>query len=229
MATPDQAERESVALQMALAANLMMAKFKLVAAESGKTWIFHMALYIAPRQVARSACLARLPRPFSFHLRAPCVCRYGNLWAFSTAKLESRGKRMKKVARKQTSSRKTSTATKTITKKHRGGPASKKGKKPQVTTYEVHGYKGNKCLSMLGKTTYREERLFADVDAPHHRKREQLLNIGKILVPRKVKQDQQLWGDKIPSGIDRTVVGLLVAMVEGRIQPLYSIEGKYQA
>ena len=63
----------------------------------------------------------------------------------------------------------------------------------------------------------------------HQRKRDQLLNIGKILVPRKVKQDQQLWGDKIPSGIDRTVVGLLVAMVEGRIQPLYSIEGKCQA
>ena len=137
---------------------------------------------------------------------------------------------MKRVARKQTSSRKTSTATKTITKKKRDGLKSKLGKKPQTETYEVRGYQGNKCLSMLGKTTYREERLFADVDAPHERKKEQLLQIGKILVPRKVKQDlQSHWGENIPSGIDMTVVSLLAAMVEGRIQPLYSIEGKCQA
>ena len=56
MKTADEAERHAVALQMAVAANAMTQKFKLCAAESGKTWIFHMALYIAPRQVARCLC-----------------------------------------------------------------------------------------------------------------------------------------------------------------------------
>ena len=55
LATPDATAREEVALQMAIAANAMMEKFKTVATESGKTWIFHIALYIAPRQVFRCA------------------------------------------------------------------------------------------------------------------------------------------------------------------------------
>lgn len=45
--------KEAVALRMARAANEMMRWFKVVAKESGKTWIFHIALYIAPRQLAR--------------------------------------------------------------------------------------------------------------------------------------------------------------------------------
>ena len=53
MAAFDAAARESVALRMAVAANAMTEKFKVVAKESGKTWIFHIALFIAPHQVAR--------------------------------------------------------------------------------------------------------------------------------------------------------------------------------
>ena len=53
METADEAARHAVALQMAIAANRMTAQFKVVAKESGKTWIFHIALYIATRQVAR--------------------------------------------------------------------------------------------------------------------------------------------------------------------------------
>ena len=53
MATDTEAARESVALKMAVSANAMTEKFKTVATESGKTWIFHLALYIAPRQVHR--------------------------------------------------------------------------------------------------------------------------------------------------------------------------------
>ena len=53
MATPDEAARKEVALRMVVAANAMTTWFKLVAKESGKTWIFHIALYIATRQVHR--------------------------------------------------------------------------------------------------------------------------------------------------------------------------------
>ena len=53
MATFSAEAREAVALRMAVAANSMTEKFKVVAKESGKTWIFHIALFIAPHQVAR--------------------------------------------------------------------------------------------------------------------------------------------------------------------------------
>ena len=53
MATFSAEAREAVSLRMAVAANSMTEKFKVVAKESGKSWIFHIALFIAPRQVAR--------------------------------------------------------------------------------------------------------------------------------------------------------------------------------
>lgn len=138
---------------------------------------------------------------------------------------------MKKVARKQTSKRKTSAVTKVINKsKKRGGKDSKSRKETQMT-YEAKGYRGNMCLSMLGKTTYREERLFQGGEsAPHHRKREQLLTLGKLAVAPKVKAEQEsTWGNLIPPGVQMTVAGLLAAMVSGRMKPLYSIEGVSQA
>ena len=72
MKTADEAERHAVALQMAVAANAMTQKFKLCAAESGKTWIFHMALYIAPRQVAR--CLCNPPCTLELQLTLSPAC-----------------------------------------------------------------------------------------------------------------------------------------------------------
>ena len=152
------------------------------------------------------------------------------MWAFSTAKLESRGKRMKKVARKQTSNRKTSSETKTIIKKKERGGKLTKHRKEGVTEYTVKGYKGNKCLSMLGKTTFREEYIFSANAAPSHRKREQLLTLGKQDIAPKVKLEKEgRWGALIPSDVEFTVVGLLAAMVSGKIKPLYSLEGVCQA
>lgn len=157
----------------------------------------------------------------------------GNLWAFSTAKLESRGKRMKKLARKQTSNQKTSTKPRLIKKKRRGGKKSKHRVVDGVS-YWTSGYAGNKNLSMVGRTTLREERLWeADDATPHHRRREQLSTIGKIKANPKIKQDecgvQARWGDKLPLGVTFTVLGLLTAMVSGKMQPLYTIDGKCTA
>ena len=66
MPTPNEAEREAVALRMAVAANELTSWFKVVAKESGKTWIFHIALYISTRQVARSSI--QMPHALD------CVC-----------------------------------------------------------------------------------------------------------------------------------------------------------
>ena len=158
--------------------------------------------------------------------------RYGNLWAFSTAKLESKGKRMKKVARNQTSNRKTAIGKpQTIIRKKRGGKMSKP-RKEGSSSYTVGGYNGNKMAQMLGRTTYREERLWNDEAAPLHRKREQLFTLGKMCMNPKVKQDPiggaERWGSKIPSGVEFSVVGLLSAMCKGLVKPLYSLDGKCQ-
>ena len=58
--------------------------FDKAADTNGKTKIFHIAVYIFPRWVAM----------------------HGNLWKYSTARLESRGATMKKIVRNQTCKRK---------------------------------------------------------------------------------------------------------------------------
>ena len=51
--TPDDVARETVALRLAITANKMMVAFKTVAKETGKTWVYHIALYMVPRTVRR--------------------------------------------------------------------------------------------------------------------------------------------------------------------------------
>ena len=135
---------------------------------------------------------------------------------------------MKKLARKQTSSRKTSSVSQVITKRKRGGEKTKH-RKVGSTTYTVTGYAGNKCLTMVGKTTLREDRLWG-ANAPHHRRVEQLSTLGKLQANPKVKQDPggltARWGDLISAGVEFTVLGLLEAMCRGKIKPLYTLEGK---
>ena len=135
---------------------------------------------------------------------------------------------MKKLSRKQTSNRKTANGVaQTITKKRRGGKGTKH-RKAGSDTYMVKGYAGNKCVQMLGRTTYREELLMNSETA--HRKREQLFKIGKILINPKVKHDDWeaagRWSAKIPTGTEFSVLGLLTAMVSGKMKPLYTIDGK---
>ena len=137
---------------------------------------------------------------------------------------------MKRVARKQVSHAKFSNVTKTIFKKQRGGVASKKGKKPQVESYQRHGYTGNKCKSMLGKTAYREDRIFNEETGPHQRRAEQLCVYSKQLLPSKVKKEAKgVWSSIVPAGINMTVIDLLAATVAGKIEPLYSLNGKHRA
>ena len=51
--TPDDAACEAVALKLAITANRLMIAFKTVAKETGKTWVYHIALYIVPRSVRK--------------------------------------------------------------------------------------------------------------------------------------------------------------------------------
>ena len=51
--TPTDAAREAVALKLAVTANRMMVAFKAVAKETGKTWVYHIALFIVPSTVRK--------------------------------------------------------------------------------------------------------------------------------------------------------------------------------
>ena len=62
---------------------------------------------------------------------------------------------------------------------------------------------------------------------------EQLATKGKLDANPKVKQDEggftERFGNQLPSDISFTVLGLLVAMVSGKMKPLYTIDGKCTA
>ena len=53
MDTPDDAARENAAFRLAITANRLMVRFKTVAKETGKTWVYHIALFIVPRTVRK--------------------------------------------------------------------------------------------------------------------------------------------------------------------------------
>ena len=146
--TPSDAAKASVALASALAAHDLVVAFKAAAQDTGKTWIFHIILYILPRMI-------RL---------------HGKPWPFSTAKLESRGKSMKDIALHQTSARPTSKLPEAVfvTKPARGGEKSKKSGTNKAV-YKRAGYSGNQMRSLLSKATYREDLAMGESTRPDGR------------------------------------------------------------
>ena len=141
---------------------------------------------------------------------------------------------MKKIVRKQSSGRKASTLTKTIKKsKIRGGTASKLSGDAK-DFYMVKKHDNNQCRSVLAKMSAREvRRLSLRATGAHLRQREQLCAIGK---QRKhtVKTEfnvPERWTEHVPPNLQVlfTVEDLLKAMVQGKIKPMYDMEGKNQA
>ena len=88
---------------------------------------------------------------------APLACRWGNLWAFSTAKLESRGKVMKGIVRHQSSARPEQFGASKVKKhrKKRGGPDSKPNKRYANTPdfYMVKAHRNNQMRTVLANMT----------------------------------------------------------------------------
>lgn len=60
--TLDGNARDTVALQLAVTANKTMIRFKAVAKETGKTWVYHVALFIVPHSPHRPQVRCR-PAP----------------------------------------------------------------------------------------------------------------------------------------------------------------------
>lgn len=140
---------------------------------------------------------------------------------------------MKGIVLKQSSARPTSTKAELVyvTNPARGGAKSKKGV-ANVAVYKRKGYSGNQWATTLAKCTFRENIATANQGAPEHRKSEQLKTIGKCTIITTVKAESNCdarWVGKVPDDVPFTVEGLLLAMVQGACEPLYSVEGKHRA
>ena len=121
-----------------------------------------------------------------------------------------------------------------MTKPDRGGSKSvKSGANKGV--YKRKAYSGNQMKTVLAKATVRENRnlsLGESGELPIHRRAEQLMTVGKSTMITTVKAESdktEQWVGKVPEEVPFTVEGLLLAMVKGQCEPLYSLEGKHRA
>ena len=121
-----------------------------------------------------------------------------------------------------------------VTKPDRGGSKSvKSGANKGV--YKRKAYSGNQMKTVLAKATVRENRnlsLGESGELPIHRRAEQLMTVGKSTMITTVKAESdktEQWVGKVPEEVPFTVEGLLLAMVKGQCEPLYSLEGKHRA
>ena len=115
----------------------------------------------------------------------------------------------------------------------RGGPESKKSG-TNKGVYKRAAYTGNQMKTVLAKATVRENRNTGvdSANRPVHRRAEQLMTTGKSTMITTVKAESdktERWVGKVPEDVPFTVEGLLLAMVKGQCEPLYSSEGKHRA
>ena len=97
--------------------------------------------------------------------------------------------------------------------------------------FKKKAYSGNQMLTVLAKATAREDLAFG-VGRPQHRQAEQLATLGKKTIITTVKAESNRdarWTGIVPENTPFTVEGLLLAAVQGRCAPLYSITGKHRA
>lgn len=208
--TPEQAGRASAALANALAEHDLVDAFKAAAQDTGKTWVFHIILFILPRT----------------------IYMYGKPWPFSTAKLESRGKSMQDIALHQTSGKPASAEYEIVqvTNPDRGGEKSTKSGLNK-TIWKRNGSTNNQMKTLLAKATLKEDLALAK-NRPLHRQSEQLMTIGKKTITTTLKAETNRdarWVGRVPDGVPFTVEGLMVAMLQGKCTPLYTDKGKHCA
>ena len=75
-------------------------------------------------------------------------------------------------------------------------------------------------------------RLSIAVSGSMRRQREQLVTLGKLDRAVTVKAEfnnVSRWAHHVPSSVPFTVEGLLKALVQGKVKPLYDVDGKHKA
>ena len=156
--------------------------------------------------------------------------RLGNLWKYSTAKLEARGARAKMIVRRQTSARPraadkgTAKTKQTISKRGGSKRAQKKGHvcTAEVTQYS-QGYNSSQQAQLLAMLAIREKRALES----GRRASSQLATLGKLKVERKHRSSvPDAFAHVVPEGHEFTCVKVFESLLRGEFEPLYTPEGK---
>ena len=157
--------------------------------------------------------------------------RRGNLWPYSTAKLEARGARCKHVIRRQTSARPRAAAGGTKKTKHsiakRLSAADKrKGLAAEGTTVYKAGYNSSQMTQLLGMVALREARMLSTKTAHFKRESSQLASLGKLKGEHKVHSEVPAAFDGIvPKSNPFTCMSVFESIMKGEFPPLYGTDG----
>ena len=233
-----------IRLLTSFAGNRMIIYFKALAKETGKTWVMHIAVYIAPRMLLRCACQAR-PLP---HLNAsaqhcyitvpsPPVLQVGQAVGLQLCQA--------RVARQKDEGHRPRPELRAAVRG--GGQDNQEGQEAWwrgleaaqgagdhgLLIYVTKGHDNRQMRTVLAKMTAKEQRrLSLRASGKAMREREQLVNLGKMERKPCVKRDENVpecWAHLVPAGVDFTVEGLLLAMVKEEMKPLYSSDGSAAA
>ena len=159
--------------------------------------------------------------------------RRGNLWPYSTAKLEARGGRCKHIVRRQTSARPRAAQGGVAKTKHsiakRGGSKAqkKKGIVVEGSTSFQKGYNSSQMCQLLGMVALREKRVLNTKSAHFARESVQLAQIGKM-VKRENKVHTEVpeaFAGIVPADHPFTCCTIFESILQGKIPLLYGLDG----
>ena len=206
VATPTPEDFEPAAYKQVIAAVEMTQLFDQLADCNGKTKMFHIVVYILSRMSAK----------------------LGNMWRFSTAKLEARGAVCKKIVRRQTSGRKRSVdkVAHVIQKKRTTKKQRKAGQPASMTHFvQKRGYNSSRCAQLLGMMGLRERQALGGGG----RRSEQLASMGKLTDQHKLRCAVPFaFRGAVPDDHPFTCVAVFESILRGEFEPLYNMAGKAQ-
>eukprot|EP00965_Chrysotila_dentata_P260314 6213859-Pleurochrysis_carterae.AAC.2 len=224
--TEEESDRKRVALRMAIAAVRLTEIFDEVADGNSKIRMFHIISYILPRQVAMCAQHVISSSHSAF--------QRGNLWRFSTAKLESRGARCKHVVRRQTCARSRAAQTaaagagtaKTRAVIHkRGGSAVEKRAQIVVSgsTEYAQSYNSSQMQQLISFVALREQRALKK----QSRGSAQLAAFGKLKKEDKFRSSvPAAFRGIVPDSHPFTCETVFESLLRKEFPLLYSLDGK---
>ena len=162
----------------------------------------------------------------------PTHDRRGNLWPYSTAKLEARGARNKHVIRRQTSARPraaaggTAKTTQSIAKRGGNRRQKRKGLVVQGSTSYQQGYDSSQMHQLLSLTALRESRMLSKAGAHYSRASSQLATLGKLKRENKVHSEvPEAFSGIVPPDHPFTCVSVFESILRRKFPPLYGFDG----
>ena len=175
--------------------------------------MFHVAVYIEPRITAKR----------------------GNLWPYSTAKLEARGARCKHVVRRQTSARPRAAAGGTLKTTHsigkRGTKAQRRAKAvPAGKKHYQQGYDSSQMSQLIGMVALKERRALSAQTAYFKRESSQLADLGKLKrATNKIHSEvPEAFSGIVPADHPFTCVAIFESILRNEFPPLYNFDGVCQ-